>query len=142
MRRGHRWAVGAAAVAVPILAGASPAAAATASDSTRATVTFTATDGSTISCGIAAAHSVNTTTGDLDAGFATSRSECRGLIQIAVQYVDDDGERRQVESISRGAVSADVVVHDAGSTDVATHSSVTFDDCESNCTHTLETKTK
>ena len=143
MGRASRWALGAAAAAVPMLAWASPAGAATASDADNASASFTPTAGGTVVCALVSQHDVDTDSGQLAVGFSVGTgAQCRGTLSITVHYVDDGGQPRRVETSSRHSARHEVFLHDAASTAVTADYSVTFDDCQSNCVHELQTKTK
>jgi hypothetical protein len=142
MRRTTRWAVGSAAAALPILASASPVAAASAVDQKSASVSFESQGGPTVLCQLTARHDVDSSSGELAAGFATSGGACRGTITVEVRYVDGHGDVASAEGSSREAVRSAVFLHDAGSTNVTVDYSVTFDGCAGDCTHELQTRTK
>ena len=144
MGRSRTWAVGAAAVLVPVLAGASPAAAASASDdAAEGPFTFVANGGEAVLCTMSAVHNVDTETGEISAGmFVGGNGACRGTLFIDVRYVDDHGDASHADASSRQAVLQNIFVYDAGSTNVTVDHWVTFDDCQSACTRMLQTHTK
>jgi hypothetical protein len=142
MRRATRWAIGTAAAAMPVLAGASPAGAAMASDSDSASVSFTPTSGGTVNCDISAVHRVDSSSGDLEANFSAGPGLCRGTIQIQVQYVNDHGDPAEASTLSFESVGTILFVHDAGSTAVTADYEIIFENCAANCRTSLRTKTK
>jgi hypothetical protein len=144
MRRVTKWAVGAAAVVVPILAGASPAAAATASDDEAVgPFTFIANGGEAVLCSMSVIHTVDSGTGEIAAGVTVGgNAACRGTLFINIQYVDDHGDASHADASSRQSVLQNLFVYDAGSTAVTVDHQVIFDDCERDCMRSLQTKTK
>jgi hypothetical protein len=142
MRRSSKWAVGAVAAFVPVLAGTSPAAAATASNFTFEDLVWTSTGGVENSCTISGQHSVDSDSGDLTAIFSISSGSCFGDIFITIQYVDDHGDPARVGGASHGASSDIIFIQDAGTTAVTVDYQLNIRDCSNNCRHFLQTKTK
>ena len=142
MRSSTRWAVGAGAVAIPLLALAAPAAAATASDTTSATVDYDSTGRGTVECTLTAHHQVDTGADQLITTFSLSGTFCRGTLGTTIHYVDDEGHPARADAISHGAVDLAVTLYGLGSTAATVDYTVTFDDCQDLCFHTLETRTK
>jgi hypothetical protein len=145
MKLSGRWVAGAAAVAVPLLATAGPAAAATAFDSDSVgPFTFTATGGGTVQCAFYGEHSVDTDSGELSAAAVLQGGPlCRGRMSIALSYVDDHRDLSRADTAAVDATGVqNLFVYDAGSTAVTGDFSIEFQGCASNCVHNLQTKTK
>jgi hypothetical protein len=143
MRRSTRWAVGAAAATViPALAAAAPAAAATASNTASASVDYDSTGRGTVECTLTAHHQVDTAADQLITTFSLGGSFCQGTIATTIRYVDDDGQAARTDASAHGAVDQSVTVYGVGGTAATVDYSVTFDDCQDLCFHTLQTRTK
>jgi hypothetical protein len=141
--RSGRVAAGVVAAGVPLLALASPAAAATASDMATASVSFTPTAGGTVVCPLVSQHDVDTASGQLAVGFSVGgAAQCQGTLWITVHYVDTDGHAQRVGTKAGRSARQELFINDAGSTAVTADFAVTFDNCQSGCDHELQTKTK
>jgi hypothetical protein len=145
MKHARRWVVGATAAVLPVLAVASPAAAATATDNDAVgPFTFEASGGGSVECQFAGGHSVDSDTGELSIGWALGgASPCRGAMSIVVQYVDDHGDPSHADTIAvdSGGVQ-NFFIYDAGSTAVTVDYRIEFAGCAAGCVQTMQTKTK
>jgi hypothetical protein len=142
MKHAGRVVVGVAAALVPVLAVASPASAAQAQDDATASVDYVSTGRGTIECTLTAHHQVDTGADQLITTFSLTGSFCRGTIGTNVHYVDDDGDAARADATAHGAVDQSVVLYGVGDTAATVDYTVTFDDCQDLCFHTLQTKTK
>jgi hypothetical protein len=132
-----------AAVAVPLLAIAAPAAAAQASDDATAEGTYRDVNGHQVSCPLSAHHEVDTDTGHLSIRFTSGGAACRGTITIDVHYVNRNGADARAGSTSLQSPEQDLTYFDVGSTKVTVDYAVSLDGCTFQCTTaTLETSTK
>jgi len=132
-----KLAVGAAAGVVPFLVGQLPAMAAVAEDSVGSGTEYTHENGDRLLCFLQARHRVDTDTGNLDVEFIT----CRGTLDVTVRYVDVNGEALTTSTNAIGEVQR-ISLHNVGRTAVTADYRLEIADCASNCTHTLQTKTK
>jgi len=145
MGRKAKWAAGAVAVALPVLATASPAAADMIVDEdAKYDVTFSLRGGGTATCtGIGVTHVLDTDAGEAGAALRIGGpSACRGRIDVDIRYTDDHGDPSRAVSWSAGANYGSVFVFDVGGRVTTVDYRLEFDNCQSNCVHTFRTSTK
>jgi len=145
MGRRAKWAAGAAAAVLPVLAMASPAAAELLVDEdSKFDVTFSLAGGGTATCsGIGVQHLLETDSGDAGAALSIGGpSACRGRIEVDIRYTDENGDPSRAVSLSNGATYGSVFVFDVGSRVSVVDYRLQFDNCQSNCVHTFRTTTK
>jgi hypothetical protein len=135
------------AAVVPLLAGAPPAGAATASDTDERDVTFSSFSGDEeVTCRLFAQHSVDTESGHLEANLSVSgdsRCEARepGRLYINVEYTDTHGDPAEAFASASGD-QVRIIVLDAGRTEVAVYYTVLFSPCRIGCDQLAQTNTK
>jgi hypothetical protein len=143
MRRARKVVLGVAAVGVPLLAMASPASAAQASDDASGTGGYTDVNGHRVNCSLEAHHDVDTDTGQLAISFTTGGAVCRGRITVAVSYVNRNGGAARAESTAQQTSDVALVLFDVGSTEATVDYAVSFTGCTFQCqTATVQTSTK
>ena len=145
MGRRAKWAAGAVAAVLPVLAVASPAAADLLVDEDgKQDVTFSLQGGGTATCtGIGVQHLLETDRGDAGAALSIGGpSACRGRIEVDIRYTDDHGDPARSVSLSNGANYGSVFVFDVGGRVSVVDYRLVLDNCQSNCVHTFRTTTK
>jgi hypothetical protein len=132
--------VGAALGVIPFLVGQAPAGAAVAQDSDQRTAVWTpAGGGDRVPCSINANHEVDTGTGDLD---VTLSAGCQGTLDIVVRYPGEQGEELTMSTTTHKSDFQSISLHEFVRTAVTVDYRIVIDGCVSECTHTLQTKTK
>jgi len=141
VRLSTKLTVGAAAGLLPFLVGQPSAAAAFKADDDGGVVTYISTGGSRVNCSLSAAHTVDSDSGELTATLSTG-TNCRGGLQIVASYVDRHGDVVRSSASARSTQFLTLKEFNAGSTAVTVDHTVELANCASNCSHTLQTKTK